>query len=155
MDFRLDLHDETVTLECMSEPVCCSLATPIREVFAELKNCNTGAILVCDDEEVLKGIFTERDALRLMAANSSLDRPVSEVMTGEPNTISSATTVGDSISQMSSGGYRRLPVIDDDGKPVGVVKTSSLVHYLVTHFPDVVYNLPPDPHHVTQEREGA
>ncbi len=139
----------------MAEPICCSLATTVRQVFAELKERNTGAILVCDEEQVLQGIFTERDALRIMASGGSLDRPVSEVMTTEPNTISSATTVGESISQMYSGGYRRLPVIDEDGKPIGVVKTSLLVHYLVAHFPDVIYNLPPDPHHVTQEREGA
>jgi hypothetical protein len=29
------------------------------------------------------------------------------------------------------------------------------MHYLAEHFPSVIYNLPPEPHHSTQEREGA
>jgi hypothetical protein len=56
---------------------------------------------------------------------------------------------------MSFGGYRRLPIVDDKGRPTGLLKVPGILHYLVEHFPNVVYNLPPTPHHSTQEREGA
>ncbi len=155
MDFQLNLRTEPVTEGCLSEPVCCGLATPIRDVLSQLAEQSTGAALICDDDGLLKGIFTERDALQLFATDASLDGPISSVMTAEPATIAAMTPIGDAISRMYQGGYRRLPVIDEAGKPVGLVKTALLVRYLVDHFPDAVYNLPPDPHHATQEREGA
>jgi hypothetical protein len=63
--------------------------------------------------------------------------------------------VGKAIGLMSAGGFRRLPIVDDQGKPVGLLKVSGILHYLVEHFPKVVYTLPPAPHHKMGEREGA
>jgi hypothetical protein len=48
-----------------------------------------------------------------------------------------------------------LPIVDDDGKPTGVVAVHGIVHYLVDHFPETVYNLPPDPNAAPKAREGA
>jgi hypothetical protein len=56
---------------------------------------------------------------------------------------------------MDEGGYRHLPVVDEGGRPVGVLSVKRIVHYLVEHFPTTVYNLPPNPGAVPQEREGA
>ena len=56
---------------------------------------------------------------------------------------------------MAKGGYRRLPVVDEAGHPIGVLGVSRLLEYLVEHFPKVVYTLPPQPHRASQEREGA
>ena len=46
---------------------------------------------------------------------------------------------------MAEGGYRHLPMVDKARKPTGVVAVHGIVHYLVDHFPETVYNLPPDP----------
>ncbi len=56
---------------------------------------------------------------------------------------------------MQTRGYRHLPVIDGNGRPQGVLSVKQIVHYIVEHFPATVYNLPPDPNVVQQEREGA
>jgi len=64
-------------------------------------------------------------------------------------------TVADAIRTMSQGGYRRVPVVDELGRPLGVIKVAHIVHYLVDFFPQTVYNLPPDPDAVMQQREGA
>jgi len=45
--------------------------------------------------------------------------------------------------------------VDEAGRPVGVLSVKRIVHYLAEHFPATVYNLPPDPGVVPQEREGA
>ena len=113
-----------------------------------------GALVVSDGDRIV-GIFTERDALHLMAREADLDVPLEDVMTANPVSIRADTTVGEAIRSMSSGGYRRLPIVDDEGRPVGTVKTSGILHYLVEHAPEAVYNLPPTPRPVTQEREGA
>ena len=81
--------------------------------------------------------------------------PLKEHMAQDPVTLSEADTVGTAITKMACGGYRRLPIVDNAGHSAGLLKTSGILHYLVSHFPTVIYNLPPTPHHTTQTREGA
>jgi CBS domain-containing protein len=114
----------------------------------------TGAAMICEDGK-LAGVFTERDALRLLADGAHLDMPVSEVMVRNPTTVRKTDTVARAISLMSVGGFRRLPIVDEAGKIDGVLKVSSVLHYLVEHFPKIVYTLPPEPHHKAADREGA
>jgi CBS domain-containing protein len=64
-------------------------------------------------------------------------------------------TVGDAIRMMAEGGYRHLPIVDQSGQPKGVLAARGIVHYLVDHFPETVYNLPPDPKAAPKSREGA
>ncbi|MCA9099841.1 MAG: CBS domain-containing protein [Pirellulales bacterium] len=153
MDFESSLNTESVG-EALTTPVCVEASATVREVFALLKKRNTGSVLICDHRR-LQGIFTERDALRLMARGDSLDVPISDVMIDTPSTIGPDATVGDAIRQMFSGGYRRLPIIDANGAAIGIVKVSTVIHYLVQHFPQAVYNLPPVPDPIMQEREGS
>ena len=79
----------------------------------------------------------------------------SAVMTRDPVMLRADDTVGHAINAMTHGGYRRLPIVDDRGKPLGIIKVEGILRYLVEHFPMVIYTLPPKPHYTTQEREGA
>ena len=56
---------------------------------------------------------------------------------------------------MAKGKCRRLPIVDVAGKLVGTVKVSGILHYFIEHFPEKVFNLPPEPNVVMPEREGA
>lgn len=154
MSFHLQLDTERVQHIDRDEPICVEPEVAIREVLGRLKDYKKGSILICRGGK-LQGVFTERDALRLMAAGADLTAPIHTVMTTDPVTTSISETVGSAIQKMAVGGYRRLPVVDDSGTPVGLLRVNHILHYLVEHFPEVVYNLPPRPHHLTQEREGA
>ncbi len=154
MDFRLNLNSETVQQVYSADPLCIELGASIRDVMRLLRERNRGCALICREGK-LAGIFTERDALKLMASQANLDRPIDEVMMADPVTITLTESVADAITKMSQGGYRRLPVVDDAGVPLGVMKVSGILHYFVEHFRNVVYTLPPQPHHAMQEREGA
>lgn len=154
MNFQLNLNVETIDHAYPTTPLCVEPQTSLREVLRLLKQQGTGSLLVCQDN-VLKGIFTERDALKLMAGRADLDTPIEKVMACDPVTLSPSDTVGKGIAKMSFGGYRRLPIVDDGGCAGGIVKVSGILRYLVEHFPNVVYTLPPKPHHTTQQREGA
>jgi hypothetical protein len=65
------------------------------------------------------------------------------------------TTVGAAIEMMSAGGYRHLPIVDDQGVPLAVAAVQGIVHYLVDHFPQTIYTLPPEPGKTYADREGA
>ncbi|HCE01620.1 MAG TPA: CBS domain-containing protein [Acidobacteria bacterium] len=126
----------------------------VREAFRRMNDQGRGAVLICR-AGVLVGIFTERDALALLADGADLDVAIEQVMTANPVALSEDDTVATAIAKMSTGGYRRLPIIDSDGRPTGFLKANSILHFLVDHFPATVYNLPPTPHHATGTREGA
>ncbi len=76
-------------------------------------------------------------------------------MTQPPVTISRDAPLAEAVKLMSEGGYRRLPIVDDDGTLTGIIKVSGILHYLVDHFPETVLNLPPQPKVIMPEREGA
>ncbi|HET6880137.1 MAG TPA: CBS domain-containing protein [Pirellulales bacterium] len=158
MDLELNLTTESVELASPLEPLSVAPETPIREVFECLKGEGRGSVVICRDG-VLVGIFTERDALRLMARclgneGGNLDAAIETVMIRNPVTLAAEATVADAVEKMSAGGYRRLPIVDRQRKPVGVVQVSGIVHYLAEHFPKTIYNQPPMSNTVTQHREG-
>lgn len=171
MDFQLSLQTETVGSAHPAAPLAATDDTSLSQVLHLLRAENaggasaTGALLVCNQHDELTGIYTERDALRLMAklANASqhpaeevdLSAAVGDAISGPAATVNQATTVREAIRQMSQGGYRHLPIIDDQGKPSGTLSTHGLVHYVVEHFPGTIYNLPPTSTQVSTEREGA
>jgi CBS domain-containing protein len=150
---------ETVEHAGLDHPPCVPPDTSLRDVLSLLREKRIGSALVCRDERLV-GIFTERDALRLMSAQfgqngADLDRRIDTVMSRNPETARATDTVASAMEKMSRGGYRRLPVVDDAGRPRGVIQVAGIVHFLVQQFPQAVYNLPPAPDQVMQEREGA
>lgn len=155
MSFHLHLDTETVDHAYPWEPLTVGLDDTVGRATALMNEHGRGGVLVVDEEGVLAGIFTERDALRITTAGESFDTPVRERMTSPVETLLVTDTVGAAIRRMSTGGYRRMPIIDTGGRPVGVVSTGGILRYLVEHFPNVVYTLPPEPHQTTPEREGA
>ena len=154
MNFQLNLDTETVDQCHPDEPLCLAPTVSVREALRQMNEHNRGAALVCDNQIVI-GIFTERDALKMMAAGASFDAPLERFMTPDPVVLRAGDKVGKAIAMMSQGGYRRLPLVDDRGRPTGIITVVGILHYLVEHFPSVIYNLPPRPHHFTHDREGA
>ena len=155
-EFHLHLETETVQQVDSEEPLFVAPETSLRDVLTQMKSNRQGSVLIREgDKGVLAGIFTERDALRTMANRADQDRPIREYMKNDPVTVLATDTVARAIQLMSEGGYRRLPIVNESGLPLGIVKVSHILSYLVEHFPGFIYNLPPAPHHATQNREGA
>lgn len=154
MSFRLNLDQDQVQHFDAPPPLQVPPDTSVRAAIELMQSENTGAVVICQGA-VLVGIFTERDALKMMAAGQDFDVPIEQVMTANPATLTVTSTVDEAIKTMSEGGYRRLPIIDEAGNLVGMLKVSEILRYLVEHFPQYIYNLPPAPHHTMTEREGA
>ncbi len=135
----------------------CSLppATPIADAITRMADQSTSCALVMDGQELV-GIFTERDFLnRVVAAGIDVQSPIAKVMTPSPTTVDDRASVQTAIELMQAGGYRHLPVTDEDGRVLGVLSVRDVVHYLVEYFPANIYNLPPTPEDHHSAREGA
>jgi CBS domain-containing protein len=86
-----------------------------------MRKHNVGAVLIVEDE-VLKGILTVNDmTYRVIAEGLDPDKTLlGEVMTPDPDTVSSDTTAIDALRLMQHGNYRHLPVVDG-GRILGLV----------------------------------
>jgi CBS domain-containing protein len=155
MDLARNLKIESVSRLHPTPPLQVGPSQTVAQAVALMRKEGVGCVLVCEHERVI-GIFTERDLLRrVLAGGQPLTTPVSECMTADPVVVHPKEPIGAAVRRMEEGGYRHLPVVDEAGRPVGVLSVKRIVHYLVEHFPGTVYNLPPDPGAVHQEREGA
>lgn len=113
-----------------------------------------GCALVCE-EGSLVGIVTERDILHTLDTDIDLAGPLSTIMTRDPTTVATDASLFRAISLMDSGGYRRLPVLDVDGHPTGIVDVKTVTGFLVEHYPEAVYNCASLAQVTTSHREGA
>jgi CBS domain-containing protein len=153
MDIELQVSTDTVEQASPVEPLIVAPTTTVREVFRLMRAYLSGSVLVCHDNRLL-GIFTERDALRMMARGGDLDAPITSVMVERPVVIRPDASISQAILRMSSGGYRRLPIVDGNGCAVGVLQVSGIIHYLAELFPNTIYNLPPAAEPAMHQREG-
>ena len=155
MDLAKTLKIDSVSRLHLSPPLHISPEQTVGEAVRLLREEKVGCLLVCEGEKIL-GILTERDLLRrVLALGKPLTLPVAECMTANPEVVHRKEPIGAAVRRMEEGGYRHLPVVDEAGRPLGVLSVKRIVHYLVEHFPATIYNLPPDPDVIPHEREGA
>jgi CBS domain-containing protein len=154
VDFQLHLETDTVEQASPSPAVCAAPEDSIRNVLRLLREARSGVAMICRDEKLL-GICTERDLIRVLAAEGNLGASISTIMIREPAMLQPRDSLATAINLMSGRGFRQVPIVDAGGRIQGVLSAGAILHYLVEHFPKVVYTLPPAPHHKTQEREGA
>lgn len=115
-----------------------------------------GAVIVQDDAGHLVGIFTERDVLRHGAQdNDWAGRTLGECMTRSPVTICENDTVAEALRRMKEGHFRHLPVVNEAGRPTGLISIRDILAYVAYCFREAVLNLPPDPSLEARERWGG
>ena len=91
------------------------------------------------DGDKLVGIFTERDFLnRVSAANRDpATTPMREVMTTDVRTLQGDDCVTYAIDRMANGGFRNVPILDENGKPKAVLDVRVVMGHLVKVFAEI------------------
>lgn len=106
-------------------------ADTVREVFARvrLRGRRTGAVMLVDAAGRLCGLFTDSDLARLFEQrrDEALDRPIREVMTSDPLTVPQGSRVADAIEILRRHRISELPVIDTEGRPVGLLDITDVL----------------------------
>ncbi len=88
-----------------------------------------GAVLLVDAAGRLSGIFTDGDLRRLLNREGAagLDRPIREVMTPSPAHLTTAHVVRDAVTMVRERRLDEIPVVDAEGRPVGLLDVQDLV----------------------------
>ncbi len=93
----------------------------VRNACRAMRERRTGSVLVVDSRDRLVGIFTGRDAVRLVAKGKDADKtPLAMAMTRDPVTVTPRDRAVDGLRAMNEGSFRHVPVMQD-GKVLGVV----------------------------------
>jgi len=90
---------------------------------------HVGAVAVLDENTRVAGIFTERDVLRRLSVSGRepAQTPVREVMTTPVEMATLDTTPGQALATMVERHYRHLPIVDDDGRLLGMLSIRNVL----------------------------
>jgi CBS domain-containing protein len=152
---RADLRRELVRVLARPQPRTIPAGAPLSQALAAMRERRGEAVMICDGDR-LRGILTERDVLcRVLGLGVDESQPVDEFMTAEPDTLRGEATLLEAMQKMEAGGYRNLPLVDEQGNLVGLLRQQDLLDYVAEAFPQEILNLPPRPHQLMEEPEGA
>jgi len=151
------LADEKLGVIARRDPVTVPPGTPLGACIARIRETGTGdSVFVTDPDGRLRGVLTERDIFaHLVGQEADLEQPVEALMNVKPRTLNLDQLVRDAIDLMQTGRYRNVPFVDADGVLVGVIRPVDVLQYLAEAFPEELLNLPPRPHQLMPEPEGA
>ena len=137
--------DDTLTQLSPADPICLPATATVHDAVQRMLARRQAGVLVVDDAGRLSGIFTERDVLmRVIGKDLDVRRtPLSEVMTPNPEALLLEDRVAYALHGMSVAGYRTIPIVDAERRPLGVITVTDVVRWLADLFPEAVLNLPP------------
>jgi predicted transcriptional regulator len=127
----------------------------VGEALNAVKKHGVGYVLIVEDGRPV-GIMSEREVLmKIVARDVKYDDTVEKYMSGNPETLTLRDRIAAAVKMMNEHGERNIPILDDAGQAVAVLRTLDIIHFLAEAFPAQVLNLPPRPHQLIPEPEGA
>lgn len=137
-------------------PVSIGQDATVGVALSAVQRHGMGYVLVVNEQGRPAGIMSEREVLmRIVARDVTYDQNVDTVMSREIETLSLKDPIASAIRMMIETGERNIPVVDEAGTAVAVLRTLDIIHFLAEAFPAQVMNLPPRPHQLIPEPEGA
>lgn len=117
--------------DCMCEDVCSiKPESTLREVAKMMSEKHIGCMPVCDNNNCVCGIITDRDlVLRGIACNKDINNTkVSDIMTCNVCSCSETDDITNAETKMGQKQIRRLPVCDENNKIVGILTIGDLAN---------------------------
>jgi arabinose-5-phosphate isomerase len=109
-------------------PIVADRVTVAEALQAAATDRRAGAIMLVDEAGKLSGIFTDADFRRLMRQDpDGLGRTMTDVMTRHPKHLTTDQLVRDAVRLMREKRLDEIPVVDQNGTPVGLVDVQDLI----------------------------
>ncbi len=126
---RLLLNVEDLLILDQGEPII-SVAATMKELIETITKPNLGGAIVVDENKKIIGIVTDGDLRRaILKFGNILDRKIEEIMTKNPIRVKKGTKAIDALHIMEDrpSQISVLPVVDDEDKPIGLLRIHDLV----------------------------
>lgn len=113
---------QTVDQIMIKNPVSVTPGKSLQDAIRLMRDRKVDTLFVTDDSGVLKGMVGLEDIDRYRRTATS----VGDVMQGEIRFVRSGTLLRDTVQRMLKIGFKNIPVVDKDGKLIGLVTRGSL-----------------------------
>lgn len=105
-------------------------ATTVRSALQNAQGAGRrpGALIIVDASGRMSGLFTDGDLRRLIVSDPSrLDQPIREVMTRNPKSLPDSALIRDAVHLVLECRPDEIPIVDTEGRPVGLLDVQDLV----------------------------
>lgn len=103
------------------QPLTCPGELSVREAVEAMHTRKVGSVLVVDDKDRARGIFTLHDLRAVVAGGGDLSAPLNTVMTPDPLTLDVDTYAFEAIVEMARHHIRHMIITHHDGRVAGVI----------------------------------
>jgi diguanylate cyclase (GGDEF)-like protein/PAS domain S-box-containing protein len=105
--------------------------TPIDKALLRMEQSQISCLVAIDVDRRPIGIFTEQDAIKLLAEKQSVSQiSMGDVMSPSPLTAEETMDFHDAYRIMSENSFRHLLVVDSDGRLSGLVSEADFLHHM-------------------------
>jgi CBS domain-containing protein len=111
----------------LTKVITASPSIHVKKIIETLYKKHIGCVVCVDEENKCIGIFTERDAIRLLAENVELDQPLGNVMTKSVITIEEDSSINEVRRTIQTHSIRHLPVVNKEDKLAGLLSVRALL----------------------------
>ena len=126
--------------------ISCTPDTTVKAVAELMDDKDVGAVMIVDSSKKPVGIITDRDiVIRCIAGGKNCDNvKVKDIMTDGVESVSIDDGIFDVVKAMKEGEIRRVPVVDEAGKAVGLVSFGDIMALLGKEISDLSVPATPD-----------
>ena len=111
----------------LTNVITASPSKTVKKIIEILYKKHIGCVISVDENNKCVGIFTERDAIRLVAEDVELDQPLGNVMTKNVITIQEDSSINEIRKTIQTHNIRTLPVVNQENKLVGLLSVRSVL----------------------------
>jgi arabinose 5-phosphate isomerase len=98
-----------------------TLTTSVMDAMLELSRTGLGLVAVCDEQSLVKGVFTDGDLRRWLVGGGALSTEVREAMTPNGVTLQAQSRAIDAKEVLMKRKITAAPVVDENGKLTGAI----------------------------------
>lgn len=151
-----DTFKEPIKNVKMPKVLCLDVSKTVGEAVECMQKNKIGSVVVTKNGE-LEGIITERDILMKVIGliDDWKSTSVEQIMTKHPQSLMPDDEVAYVLNNMHVGGYRHVPIVNENDEPISMISIKDVVSWLLDHFPMEIINLTGEPYRGPVSREGA
>jgi len=129
-----------------AKPITLEPGDSLEKAVALMQQKKIGALMVVEKNRPV-GIFTERDVLAKVVGRVSdlKNARLQDYMTSHPICLHIDDSIAYALNQMTVGGFRHIPIIDEAGQVTGIISVRDIADYMASLVPEEVYNIRPEP----------
>ena len=139
------LLSDTVSLLASADPIRLDETAAVEVALETMLAQDRVAVLVVGADGQLRGIVTDRDLLKQVCerGRDAAKTRLADVMTRDPETVKPDDRICYALNQMMTTGCRTVPLVDGQGRPIGIVTVDEIAKWLAALFPEAILNLRP------------